>query len=42
MLSHLLSDIQAWQDNLPDSLKFTGPDTPRNAGMYFLLDDRLY
>lgn len=37
MLSQLLSDIQAWQDNLPDSLKFTGPDTPRNAGLLHLL-----
>ncbi|KAI0636701.1 fungal-specific transcription factor domain-containing protein [Trametes polyzona] len=36
-LHSLLADIEAWKDNLPEDLQFRGPDTPRNAGLLFLL-----
>ena len=32
MLHGLLGDLEAWKTNLPDSLKFRGPETHRNAG----------
>jgi hypothetical protein len=32
MLYGLLGDLEAWKTNLPDSLKFRGPETHRNAG----------
>ena len=32
ILSELLADMQRWKNNLPDHLKFKGPDTPQNAG----------
>lgn len=32
MLFKLLSEIEAWQKNLPENLKFKGPDSPRTAG----------
>ncbi|KAI0780657.1 fungal-specific transcription factor domain-containing protein [Trametes elegans] len=35
-LQKLLSDIEAWKDNLPADLQFRGPETPRNAGLLFL------
>lgn len=34
MLYQLLADMEGWKTNLPDHLKFRGPDTPRNAGAY--------
>ncbi|KAH9901537.1 fungal-specific transcription factor domain-containing protein [Cubamyces lactineus] len=36
-LHSLLADIEAWKENLPPDLQFHGPDTPRNAGLLFLL-----
>ncbi|KAI0372936.1 hypothetical protein BV20DRAFT_1050357 [Pilatotrama ljubarskyi] len=36
-LHSLLADIEAWKENLPADLQFRGPDTPRNAGLLFLL-----
>ncbi|KAG6335854.1 hypothetical protein ID866_3244 [Astraeus odoratus] len=40
MLYALQGDLEAWKDNLPESLKYRGPDTPRNAGgkMQYLLN----
>ncbi|KAK7020498.1 fungal-specific transcription factor domain-containing protein [Favolaschia claudopus] len=37
ILAKLLSDIESWKANLPDNLKFRGPDTPQNAGILHLL-----
>ncbi|KDQ60931.1 hypothetical protein JAAARDRAFT_31927 [Jaapia argillacea MUCL 33604] len=37
VLEALLADIEAWKDNLPESLRFHGNDTPRNAGVLHLL-----
>jgi hypothetical protein len=34
MLYDLLRDLETWKENLPESLRFKGPDTPRNAGMF--------
>lgn len=31
-LNALLSDLESWKANLPEDLKFRGPETPRNAG----------
>ncbi|KAI0362421.1 hypothetical protein OH77DRAFT_1528943 [Trametes cingulata] len=36
-LHSLLADIEAWKDNLPADLQFRGPETPRSAGLLFLL-----
>lgn len=33
LLNRLLVDLEAWKTNLPHQLKFTGPDSPRTAGM---------
>jgi hypothetical protein len=33
ILQALLNDIESWKAKLPESLKFRGPDTSRNAGM---------
>ena len=32
MLHSLLTDLEGWKANLPESLQFRGPDTHRNAG----------
>ena len=32
ILSELLADMRRWKDELPDHLKFKGPETPQNAG----------
>lgn len=37
MLYALLTDIEDWKKNLPESLQFRGPDTSTNAGLLFLL-----
>jgi hypothetical protein len=38
MLHGLLKDLEAWKTNLPENLKYRGPDTHRNAGeRYFLI-----
>ncbi|TFY77651.1 hypothetical protein EWM64_g6362 [Hericium alpestre] len=36
-LQALLTDIEDWRKNLPESLQFKGPDTPGNAGLLFLM-----
>ncbi|KAF9265527.1 hypothetical protein L218DRAFT_979042 [Marasmius fiardii PR-910] len=36
-LEGILKDLQAWRQNLPDDLKFQGPNTPRLAGLLNLL-----
>ncbi|KAI0032267.1 fungal-specific transcription factor domain-containing protein [Vararia minispora EC-137] len=33
----LLNDIESWRANLPPSLQFHGPSTPRQSGLLFLL-----
>jgi len=35
MLHELLRDLEAWKDNLPENLKYRGPETPRNPGMVY-------
>ncbi|KAJ7510014.1 fungal-specific transcription factor domain-containing protein [Mycena galericulata] len=37
MLHKLLADIEAWKANLPEHLRFRGPETPQNAGLLHLL-----
>ncbi|KAF4576685.1 hypothetical protein EYR36_004663 [Pleurotus pulmonarius] len=37
VLVELLADIQRWQDQLPEDLKFRGVNTPRNAGLLHML-----
>lgn len=37
MLYELLADMQRWKEGLPDNLRFSGPNTPRNAGLLHLL-----
>ena len=32
MLYNLLADLENWKANLPENLKYRGPDTPQNAG----------
>lgn len=32
MLYSLLVDLENWKANLPENLKYEGPDTPQNAG----------
>jgi len=32
MLYSLLADLENWKANLPENLKYRGPDTPQNAG----------
>jgi hypothetical protein len=34
-LNELLRDIQAWKENLPEDLKYRGPESPRSAGLSF-------
>lgn len=34
ILSELLADMHRWKDGLPDHLKFKGPETSQNAGMF--------
>ena len=36
-LTALLADIEDWREKLPESLRFRGPDTPRQPGLLFLL-----
>ncbi|EMD38452.1 hypothetical protein CERSUDRAFT_82708 [Gelatoporia subvermispora B] len=36
-LQTLLADLEAWRHNLPESLQFRGANTPRTAGLLFLL-----
>ncbi|KAI5124517.1 hypothetical protein M0805_003041 [Coniferiporia weirii] len=36
-LHALLGDMKAWQQRLPEDLKFRGPDTPRSGGLLHLL-----
>ncbi|VDB82669.1 unnamed protein product [Peniophora sp. CBMAI 1063] len=36
-LQQLLSDIETWRTNLPEALRFRGPETPRQPGLLFLL-----
>ncbi|EIW60147.1 uncharacterized protein TRAVEDRAFT_27824 [Trametes versicolor FP-101664 SS1] len=36
-LHSLLADIEAWKDNLPADLQFRGPESPRSAGLLFML-----
>ncbi|KAF8559642.1 hypothetical protein OG21DRAFT_1549617 [Imleria badia] len=37
MLYSLLADLENWKVNLPENLKYRGPDTPQNAGLLHLL-----
>ncbi|KAJ7582943.1 fungal-specific transcription factor domain-containing protein [Mycena floridula] len=37
MLHKLLSEIEGWAENLPESLRYTGIDSPRTAGLLHLL-----
>ncbi|KAI6036519.1 fungal-specific transcription factor domain-containing protein [Pisolithus microcarpus] len=37
MLYELLADLNSWKANLPESLKYQGPETPSNAGLLHLL-----
>ncbi|KAN0077222.1 Fungal specific transcription factor domain containing protein [Tylopilus felleus] len=37
MLYSLLADLENWKANLPENLKYRGPDTPQNAGLLHLL-----
>ncbi|KAJ6623463.1 fungal-specific transcription factor domain-containing protein [Mycena sp. CBHHK59/15] len=37
ILYKLLADIEGWKANLPENLKFRGPDTPQSAGILHLL-----
>lgn len=32
MLYSLLADLENWKANLPENLKYQGPETPQNAG----------
>lgn len=32
MLYSLLADLENWKANLPENLKYRGPDTSQNAG----------
>ena len=32
VLYKLLEDMQQWKEDLPEHLKFRGPDSPRAAG----------
>ncbi|KAF7778524.1 transcriptional regulator family: Fungal Specific TF [Agaricus bisporus var. burnettii] len=36
-LQQLLQDLEEWKRMLPESLKFHGPDTPRNAGILHII-----
>lgn len=36
-LYDLLNDMKKWKENLPEDLKFTGPQSPRGAGLLHLL-----
>ncbi|KAF7363561.1 hypothetical protein MSAN_01012700 [Mycena sanguinolenta] len=37
ILTKLLADIEAWKANLPENLKFRGPESPQSAGILHLL-----
>ncbi|KAJ7109518.1 fungal-specific transcription factor domain-containing protein [Mycena epipterygia] len=37
ILHKLLADIEAWKANLPENLKFRGPESPQSAGILHLL-----
>ncbi|KAJ6502412.1 fungal-specific transcription factor domain-containing protein [Mycena sanguinolenta] len=37
ILNKLLADIEAWKANLPENLKFRGPESPQSAGILHLL-----
>ncbi|KAE9409478.1 hypothetical protein BT96DRAFT_1012476 [Gymnopus androsaceus JB14] len=37
LLNKLLNDLENWKANLPHHLRFTGPDSPRTAGLLYLL-----
>ncbi|KAG9318550.1 hypothetical protein JVU11DRAFT_642 [Chiua virens] len=37
MLYSLLADLENWKANLPENLRYRGPDTPQNAGLLHLL-----
>lgn len=40
MLYKLLADMEAWKANLPENLKFRGPESPQSAGKYALHSPR--
>ncbi|KIK57624.1 hypothetical protein GYMLUDRAFT_75242 [Collybiopsis luxurians FD-317 M1] len=37
MLTQILRDLEAWKENLPEHLRFKGPETSRTAGLLYLL-----
>ncbi|KAJ7271921.1 fungal-specific transcription factor domain-containing protein [Mycena haematopus] len=37
ILTKLLGDIESWKANLPENLKFRGPESPQSAGILHLL-----
>ncbi|KAK7467298.1 hypothetical protein VKT23_004355 [Stygiomarasmius scandens] len=37
ILNQILTDLEAWRENLPDNLQFKGPETSRTAGLLYLL-----
>lgn len=37
LLNQLLTDLEAWKENLPEQLRFTGPESSRAAGMIWSL-----
>ncbi|THU82611.1 hypothetical protein K435DRAFT_823172 [Dendrothele bispora CBS 962.96] len=37
MLNQILTDLEAWRENLPENLQFKGPETSRTAGLLYLL-----
>ncbi|GAW01366.1 acetamidase regulatory protein [Lentinula edodes] len=37
LLNQLLTDLEAWKENLPEQLRFTGPESSRAAGLLYLL-----
>jgi len=40
VLAELLADLESWKVNLPESLEYRGPETPRNAGLCHALPPR--
>ncbi|KAF5389940.1 hypothetical protein D9757_003653 [Collybiopsis confluens] len=37
MLTQILRDLETWKENLPEHLRFKGPETSRTAGLLYLL-----
>ncbi|KAJ3822072.1 fungal-specific transcription factor domain-containing protein [Lentinula raphanica] len=37
LLTQILADLEQWKENLPEQLRFIGPDSSRAAGLLYLL-----